>query len=79
MVVAAVVPRGGTGPTEEGLKTALRERLSSFKVPRRIVFISHDDVPRTATGKLHLVDMAALIASRLAGEPAVEQGAPAVG
>jgi acyl-CoA synthetase (AMP-forming)/AMP-acid ligase II len=79
MVVAAVVPCGGTDPTEEGLKTALRERLSSFKVPRRIVFISHDDVPRTATGKLQLVEMAALIAARLAGEPAVEQGAPAVG
>jgi acyl-CoA synthetase (AMP-forming)/AMP-acid ligase II len=79
MVVAAVVPCGGAEPTEEGLKTALRERLSSFKVPRRIVFISHDDVPRTATGKLRLVDLAALIASRLATEPAVEQGAPAVG
>ncbi|MGO8862203.1 MAG: class I adenylate-forming enzyme family protein [Acidimicrobiales bacterium] len=79
MVAAAVVPCGGASPTEESLKIALRERLSSFKIPRRIVFISHDDVPRTATGKLQLVDLAALLASRLAGEPATEQVTPAVG
>ena len=68
MVAAAVVPAWGTTPTEEALKTALRERISSFKVPRRIVFITHDDVPRTTTGKVRLFDLAELITSRLAAE-----------
>jgi acyl-CoA synthetase (AMP-forming)/AMP-acid ligase II len=79
IVVAAVVPSRCASPTEDGLKAALSERLSSFKIPRRIVFISDDDVPRTATGKLHLVDLAALIASRLAATPAVEQDISATG
>ena len=40
-----IVPRSdapGSAPSEEALKAALRETLSSYKVPRRIVFISHD-------------------------------------
>ena len=65
MVVAAVVPAPGANPTEDSLKAALRDALSSFKVPRRIVFITQDDVPVTATGKIKLTEAAALIASRL--------------
>ena len=41
------------------------ERLSSFKIPRRIVFITHDDVPRTTTGKVRLFELGALIESQL--------------
>jgi acyl-CoA synthetase (AMP-forming)/AMP-acid ligase II len=65
MVAAAVVPKPGTAPKEEALREALRATLSSFKVPRRICFISHDDVPRTATGKLKLHELAAVVASRI--------------
>ena len=62
MVVAAVVPKGAT-PTEDDLRTALRDRISGFKIPRRIVFITDDDVPRTTTGKVRLGDLAELIES----------------
>jgi len=61
MVVAAVVPANGAAPTEDELRTALRARLSSFKIPRRIVFITDDDVPRTTTGKVRLGELAELI------------------
>ena len=44
---------------------ALRDSLSSFKVPRRIIFITHDDVPRTATGKIKLFETAHMIASHI--------------
>jgi acyl-CoA synthetase (AMP-forming)/AMP-acid ligase II len=77
IVAAAVVPAPGANPTEEGLQAALRDRLSSFKVPRRIVFISHGDVPTTATGKVQLFDLADLIASRLAAAPSFGQKTPA--
>jgi acyl-CoA synthetase (AMP-forming)/AMP-acid ligase II len=63
MVVAAVVPTRGTRPTEDDLRTALRDRISSFKIPRRIVFITDDDVPRTTTGKVRLGELADLIES----------------
>jgi acyl-CoA synthetase (AMP-forming)/AMP-acid ligase II len=65
VVVAAIVPKAGSGPSEEALRTALRDTLSSFKVPRRIVFVTEDDIPRTATGKIKLSDTAAMIAERL--------------
>lgn len=65
IVTAAVVPAPGTNPTESGLRVALRETLSSFKVPRRIVFITHDDIPRTPTGKVRLFELAEMIAGHL--------------
>jgi acyl-CoA synthetase (AMP-forming)/AMP-acid ligase II len=79
IVAAAVVPAPGANPTEESLRTALRDRLASFKIPRRLVFISHDEVPRTATGKVQLFDLADLIASRLAAEARFDQETPARG
>lgn len=65
MVVAAVVPAPGAAPSENSLRAALRATLSSFKVPRRIVFIAADAIPRTATGKVKLFEVAALIAREI--------------
>jgi acyl-CoA synthetase (AMP-forming)/AMP-acid ligase II len=67
-VVAAVVPAAGGAPSEEGLKKALRDVLSSYKIPRQIVFVSHADVPRTSTGKLKLSELSKLVEGRLALE-----------
>ncbi|WP_081438598.1 class I adenylate-forming enzyme family protein [Pseudofrankia asymbiotica] len=75
IVVAAVVLSPGTSPTPEGIRAGLRERLSSFKIPRRIVFITQDDVPRTETGKVRLIDLEGLFTSRLAASRAVGRGA----
>ncbi|MCW1427599.1 class I adenylate-forming enzyme family protein [Novosphingobium sp. JCM 18896] len=61
VVAAAVVPAEGFAPTEDSLRTALRETLSSYKVPRRIVFIEERQIPRTATGKLKLHELGELI------------------
>jgi acyl-CoA synthetase (AMP-forming)/AMP-acid ligase II len=61
IVVAAVVPALGASPTEESLRAALRDELSSYKIPRRIVFIDEAAIPRTATGKLKLHELAQLI------------------
>ena len=72
LVVAAVIPAPGAEPTEDDLRAALRDRLSSFKIPRRIVFITHDDVPQTPTGKVRLSDLATMIEACLAAAPAEE-------
>jgi acyl-CoA synthetase (AMP-forming)/AMP-acid ligase II len=63
LVAAAVVPAAGESPTEETLQQALRKQLSSFKIPRHIVFVNHGDVPRTTTGKVQLFELGALIES----------------
>ena len=71
IVAAAVLPAPGAAPDEEGLRKALREVLSSYKVPRRIVFIkSEDEIPRTATGKIKLHELGELIAGRMGQETA---------
>jgi acyl-CoA synthetase (AMP-forming)/AMP-acid ligase II len=64
-VVAAVVPAKGAAPTDESLKAALRAVLSSYKIPREIIFITHDDVPRTTTGKIKLFELAGMVAARI--------------
>ena len=64
-VVAAVVPAKDAAPTDESLKVALRAVLSSYKIPRDIVFITHDDVPRTTTGKIKLFELAGMVAARI--------------
>ena len=67
LVAAAVIPAPGAAPSEDVLRAALRDRLSSFKIPRRIVFVGDDEIPRTSTGKVRLFDLAAMIGSRLDG------------
>ncbi len=64
IVGAAVVPAAGQTLTADGLRRRLRETLSSYKVPRRIVFVTAEEIPRTATGKPKLHELAQLIMSR---------------
>lgn len=64
IVAAAVVPAKGANPTEDSLRASLREAISSYKIPRRIVFIEEGEIPRTATGKLKLHELGQLIEGR---------------
>jgi acyl-CoA synthetase (AMP-forming)/AMP-acid ligase II len=73
IVAAAVIPASGSDPTEDSLRMKLRETLSSFKVPRRIVLVRHDDVPRTPTGKVKLFELGELITSHMVKTEATQQ------
>jgi acyl-CoA synthetase (AMP-forming)/AMP-acid ligase II len=55
IVAAAVrVPAGAT-PVDTGeLRARLAERLSAYKVPRRIVLLADGEVPMMSSGKLDL-------------------------
>ena len=71
-------PRPGTGPggrrgrglrgaqhlDVEELTATLRSRLSSFKVPRVVVFCANEEIPLTPTNKVDKRALAALIAAR---------------
>lgn len=65
-VVAAVVLKPHRSATEDSLQSALRDVLSSYKVPRNIVFIDEQEIPRTSTGKVRLSALSEMIASRIA-------------
>lgn len=62
IVVAAVVPAMGAAPDEAALQQALRATLSSYKVPRRILFVEADAIPRTQTGKVKLSELRGMFA-----------------
>ncbi|MGQ3093942.1 MAG: malonate--CoA ligase [Roseateles sp.] len=49
-VVAVVTPRGGALPDPDGLIAALKNRIASFKVPKRILVAA--ELPRNAMGKV---------------------------
>lgn len=49
-VCAAVVPRPGTGMTEETVVAWCAQRLAGYKKPRRVVFVS--ELPKNAAGKV---------------------------
>jgi acyl-CoA synthetase (AMP-forming)/AMP-acid ligase II len=51
-VLAVVVTKAGHECSADALKQWCKERLAGFKQPRHIEFISADDMPRTATGKI---------------------------
>ncbi|HEY6131615.1 MAG TPA: class I adenylate-forming enzyme family protein [Halioglobus sp.] len=64
-VVAAVVLQVGANATEASLQVALRATLSSYKVPRNIIFIDEADIPRTSTGKVKLFELSNMISARI--------------
>ena len=72
IVAAAVVPAKGATPSEESLRAALRDAISTYKIPRSIVFITEDEIPRTATGKIKLHELGQLISSRIGAREAAE-------
>ena len=55
-VAAAVVLKEGTEVTERELRTFVGERLASFKVPSKLVFL--EEIPKGQTGKLQRIGLA---------------------
>jgi acyl-CoA synthetase (AMP-forming)/AMP-acid ligase II len=51
-VTAAVVPRSDAQVSAEDLIAWAKERLAGFKRPREVVFLTAEELPRTATGKI---------------------------
>ena len=51
-VLAAVVPHDETQLTGDELDAWCRSRIAGFKRPRGYSFLAHDEMPRTATGKI---------------------------
>jgi acyl-CoA synthetase (AMP-forming)/AMP-acid ligase II len=64
-VLAVVVTKAGQDCSADALKQWCKERLAAFKQPRHIEFISAQDMPRTATGKIVHRRLRDLLALRL--------------
>jgi acyl-CoA synthetase (AMP-forming)/AMP-acid ligase II len=66
MVVACVVPESGAVLDEAAVRSFLAERLSSYKVPRRVLFIEESDLSLTASNKVKTAPLRELAVRRLA-------------
>lgn len=51
-VRAAVVLRSDSQATEDEIRTFLRQSLAGYKIPKQMVFLQPEDLPRSAAGKL---------------------------
>ncbi|PLX43238.1 MAG: long-chain fatty acid--CoA ligase [Deltaproteobacteria bacterium] len=54
-VSAFIILRGGYEPSEElskEIQTFLKDKIAGFKRPKEVIFISDEEMPRTATGKI---------------------------
>ncbi len=71
VVVACLVLKPGASLTADDVRTRLRDELAGYKIPRHVLFVTEDELEMTATGKLRLERLRALVTERLASpEPA---------
>ena len=69
IVVACVVPHEGVSLGAEEIRSFLRERLASYKVPRRVLFFRPDEITLTGSAKIKSSDLRDLAAKALSALP----------
>jgi fatty-acyl-CoA synthase len=69
MVVACVVPNELGALDDAAVREFLRERLSSYKVPRRVLFFQDEELALTANAKIKTSELRELATKRLEAEP----------
>jgi len=67
IVVACIVLEAGAVLDEAKIRAFVSERLSSYKVPRRVLFVQESDLQLTASNKVKTAPLRELAAKRLAG------------
>ncbi|MBW8752744.1 MAG: acyl--CoA ligase [Sphingomonadales bacterium] len=66
MVVTLVAPETGHGVTGEDVIAFLKAKLASYKVPRKVIFVSDEDLGLTGTAKIKPAEARALAARKMA-------------
>lgn len=54
-VVACLVPASAAALSEDTVRSALRDRLAAFKLPKRVLIL--DELPRNAMGKVQKAEL----------------------
>lgn len=70
LVVTCIVPHDGAALSENEIKAFAKQKLASYKVPRRVLFVAEDDLQTTGSAKIKTADLRKLAADRLAAEAA---------
>jgi fatty-acyl-CoA synthase len=68
IVVTCIVPHADTVLEEAAIRDYLKQRLASYKVPRRVLFFREEDLSMTGTAKVKLASLREVAAKRLSTE-----------
>ena len=68
LVVACIVPHQGVTLDEDTIRKFAREKLASYKVPRRVLFVAEDELKTTGSAKIKTADLRKLASELLAAE-----------
>lgn len=66
MVVSLIVPEAGVSLLQETVIAHLKQQLASYKVPRRILLVSEEDLNLTGTAKIKPAEARAVALRRMA-------------
>ncbi|HEX4255836.1 MAG TPA: AMP-binding protein [Streptosporangiaceae bacterium] len=64
---AVVVRRAGATITEDDVIALCKANLARFKVPKQVIFLEQDELPKTPTGKVQKYRLVPLAEQRLSG------------
>ena len=65
IVVSCVILREAKMLNEDELRAFAKQTLASYKVPRRVLFFSEDDLPMTGSNKIRRPELKKLVVERL--------------
>lgn len=65
LVVTCIVRHEGATVEEEEIRNFAKEKLASYKVPRRVVFFSEDELELTGSSKIKVADLRELVKKRI--------------
>jgi len=67
VVVACIVPHADANLEAKKIRSHLRERLASYKVPRHVLFFDEDEISLTGSAKIKTDEVRKLAVARLQG------------
>jgi fatty-acyl-CoA synthase len=65
IVVSCVVRREGRHLDEDEVRNFARKTLASFKVPRKVLFFTEEELPMTGSNKIQRKELRSLAAAKL--------------
>ncbi|MEZ5737226.1 MAG: class I adenylate-forming enzyme family protein [Novosphingobium sp.] len=68
LVVTCIVPFEGASLDEETVRNFAKEKLASYKVPRRVLFFEEEELETTGSAKVKTAELRTLAADRLLEE-----------
>jgi fatty-acyl-CoA synthase len=71
LVVSCIVPHAGAVLEEAAIRDYARQRLASYKVPRRVLFLREDELAMTGSDKVKTSALRQLVVARLGATPSV--------